>query len=335
MFTEDSGLPVENIVRPEDDYDSFLTMLKTTDDAAPPEDDEVVDEDEIPVDPDEPPADDENDESDDEDASDEDDESEDEVEDDTPDEDNDDEGDGVLEVALDTIITLPDGTERSIEELTKGYAENQAIVERETELNGKETELTEKLNNVDKLLKLGKLEADDVLEKFDGFDWEALLKENPEEYGKTKMFVERYQKRQRDIQNAMADREAEAEKREQSLRENKAIECVKSLQKNIPGWSNNLYHQILEYARGKGVDSSYIETCTDAGVLTALYDSMRLSKGENIVKAKVKKNVTSPKRVVSANSKAKASNDKPVNTTGLQGAEADEFTAFMKLNKTK
>lgn len=323
----------EEILRPEDDYEGFLSMMNgDSNDTTPPDDAPESDLNEIPVDPDEV-DDEENDE-----IPDDEDESEEEDEELPPDEENDDEVEEVeedsnepLEVDLDTVITLPDGTERTIEELTQGYADNTLVTERETRLKAKEDEFASKFADLESKMKLAKLEADDVLEKFEGFDWNALLQESPEEFGKTKMFVERYQKRANDIQKAMDDLNAKEAKKVEALNQEKAITCVRDLQKNISGWNNQLYHQILEYAVNSGVDEKYITTCTDASVIKAFYDSMRLAKGENVVKAKVKKAVQSPKRVLSAQAKAKANaTKKPVNTSGLQGSELDEFTAFQK-----
>ncbi|WXX18527.1 hypothetical protein TacPo2_72 [Pantoea bacteriophage TacPo2] len=315
------------VIRPEDDYEGFLAMMNgesnDTTPAVPEESDE-----QIPTDPDE--VDEDNDET----PPPEDEETPDEEEEELPPEENDEDDEGgddtPLEVDLDTVITLPDGTERTIEELTQGFADNSAVSEREAALKAKEDEYASQYADLSDKLKLAKLEADDVLEKFDGFDWNALLQESPEEFGKTKMFVERYQKRAQEIQKAMTDLNAKEAKKVEAANQEKALNCVRSLQKNISGWNNGLYHQILEYAVNSGVDEKYITTCTDASVIKAFYDSMRLAKGENVVKAKVKKAVGSPKRVLSAQAKKSAANKKPVNTAGLQGSEVDEFAAFQK-----
>lgn len=317
----------ETILRPEDDYAGFLAMMGSNDET-PPADAIESDPNEIPVDPDE--VDEENDElpPDDDEVP--------EEEEELPPEENDEEvddeeiDDSPLEVDLDTVITLPDGTERTIEELTQGYADNTAVSEREAKLKTLEDEYNAKHADLNAKLKLAKLEADDVLEKFEGFDWNSLLQENAEEFGKTKMFVERYQNRAREIQNAMNELNAKEQKRVEADNHDRAVKCVRDLQKGISGWNNNLYHQILEYAVGAGVDEKYITTCTDASVIKAFYDSMRLAKGENVVKAKVKKAVQSPKRVLSAQAKKSVANKKPVNTSGLQGKELDEFAAFQK-----
>ncbi|WWV91990.1 hypothetical protein [Escherichia phage PJNS034] len=325
---DENEVITDSVIRPEDDYEGFLAMMNGESVTAEPE----SDENEIPVDPDEA-VDEENDEPLPADEDEEESETE-EEEEELPAEENDEEeaeeDDSPLEVDLDTVITLPDGTERTIEELTQGFADNTLIAEREQALKAKEDEYASQYADLSDKLKLAKLEADDVLEKFEGFDWNALLQESPEEFGKTKMFVERYQKRSQDIQKAMADLNAKEAKKAETENQAKAVECVRSLQKNIPGWSNGLYHQILEYAVNSGVDEKYITTCTDASVLKAFYDSMRLAKGENVVKAKVKKAVKSPSRVVSAQAKKSTASKKPVNTTGLQGSEASEFTEFLK-----
>lgn len=329
MFDE-NGDPievVEDILRPEDDYASFLSMMGNEASEDAPASKAKADN-EIPVDPDEDdePNDETPEESEEDDTP--------EEEDAPPPEENDDEeleeDSAPLEVDIDTIITLPDGTERTIEELTRGYAENTFITEREEALKAKESEYAERESLLGDKLKLAKLEADDVLEKFEGFDWNALLQESPEEFGKTKMFVERYQTRSREINKQMEALKArEAEALDESNR-SKAISCVQALQKNITGWNSGLYRQILEFAVEKGVDKDYISNCTDPSVITAFYDSMRLSKGENVVKAKVKRSVSSPKRVISGKPSGNATVKKN-STAGMQGSEASEFEQLMKM----
>lgn len=331
MFDE-NGDPievVESVLRPEDDYAGFLAMMGDdvpADASAAPKADN-----EIPVDPD---ADDEpNDESDepsDDDADDVPDDEKDAPPPEDNDEEDDEEGDSdPLEVDIDTVITLPDGTERTIEELTRGFAENTLIAEREEALKAKESEFANRESSLGDKLKLAKLEADDVLEKFEGFDWNALLQESPEEFGKTKMFVERYQTRSREINKAMSDLKAKEESAKDAANQERAITCVQALQKNITGWNSGLYRQILEFAVEKGVDKDYISNCTDPSVITAFYDSMRLAKGENVVKAKVKKSISSPKRVISGKPSGKVS--VKASTAGMQGSEATEYADLMRM----
>lgn len=184
---------VTDIVRPEEDFGGFMDMLRKTDSSVKVKVDEENEEEESIDLPDEdlPPSmrgkgkkeepqedeDDEEDSSEDDDAEDEDD-----INDEEVDEENDEPLDD-LEVSLDTVITLPDGTSKSIEELTRDFKTSEEIKERETFLSSKEEELKERGSNLDKDLALAKLEADDVIDKFKGFDWSALLAESPEEYG--------------------------------------------------------------------------------------------------------------------------------------------------------
>lgn len=346
IIDNDNTEEVGDFVRPEDDFTGFMQMMKKVDaNAVDSDNDEEESEEGIGI-PDEqlPPsmrgqgtkkvADKENDEEDNDDDDEDTSKNKDDVETKNEDSDDDDEDndyeDDELEVSLDTIITLPDGTSKSIAQLTQDYATSEEIKEKQSNLSSKEAELLERGANLDKDLALAKLEADDVVEKFDGFDWAALLAENPEEYGKAKMYVERHQKRSNEIRRLMDEREAIKADEEKKILTEKAQNCVTVLSKDIPGWSGDLYRDILSYAIDKGADPDYISKCTDPGVLKAFYDSMKLQKGENIVKAKVKRNSGSPKRTLNTSTKEKIVTKKnPVE--GLQGREIDDYNRLQNI----
>lgn len=337
--------PEVTTVRPEDDFEGFMNMFSGNTDK---NDEDETDENEHELDPelrdeelppslkgkkstkkseeeedtsdaDEDEDNDEEDDSDDEQDSDEG--EEDEEENDFPE-------DG-LEVTFDTVITLPDGSEKSIEELSRGYAAGEELRERESTLGEREKTFNEREEKLDKALSLAKLEADDVIERFEGFDWSALLAESPEEFGKTKMFVERYQKRGDEIRKIMEERTAKAEEAKAAEVKDKAQACVTTLSKEIPGWSSNLYNDILSYAVEKGTDPEFIQQCTDPGVLKAFYQAMRFDRGENIVKAKIKRATKAPTKTLKANNGAQSAPKKKV--AGLQGGEVAEFNMLTRI----
>lgn len=335
---------LSTVVRPEDDFGGFMNMLSKQDSSikVDVEDNDEEDEDQ-PLDiPEEElppsmrgkgkksePSKNDNDEDD----SEEEEEVEEGDEDIPPSEDDEenDEPQDDLEVSLDTVITLPDGTSKSIEELTRDFKTTEEIKERETFLSSKEEELKERGANLDKDLALAKLEADDVIDKFKGFDWSALLAESPEEYGKAKMYVERHEKRSNEIRQLMNEREASVKEQETQALQEKAQACVTTLSKDIPGWSGELYKDILTYAIDKGTDPDVISKCTDPGILKAFYNSMKFEKGENIVKAKIKRNVSSPKRTLKASTQEQVKSKSKTSMAGFQGQEVDEFLKLQSI----
>lgn len=330
------------IVKPEDDFDGFVSMMSggapdmSNDEETEKTIQEEFSEDELPPSLRKPKEEDEedNEEKDEEDSEEDSDDNDEHDEEESDNEDESDEDDDGLEVSLDTVITLPDGTERSIEELTAGYTTLTELKERETALSERATTIENKESRLDDALALAKLEADDVLDKFEGFDWAALLQESPEEYGKTKMFVERYEKRAKEIRNLMSERATKASEEKDEELKRQATSCVTTLSKEIPGWNSNLYNDILNYAVEKGTNPEFIQQCTDAGVIKAFYTAMKFEKGENIVRAKIKRGAGSPSRTLKAGG-GKAPVKKTVNTTGLMGREADEFSQLASILNRK
>lgn len=336
ILTDNIEIESSPVVRPEDDFDSFVSMISNNGTSKDKNEEDADELPNIPVPEDELPPSLRNKKEEIKEDSDEDNDEDDEdppVNDKEEGESDDDSSEGEygdLEVSLDTIITLPDGTERSIEDLTKGYSTLAELTEREQALAERATTMESKAGRIDEALSLAKLEADDVLEKFEGFDWGALLQENPEEYGKTKMFVERYEKRSKDLRNLMSERTAKAEEEKGEELQRQATSCVTTLTKEIPGWNSNLYNDILAYAVEKGTSEAYIKQCTDAGILKAFYTAMKVEKGEDIVRAKIRRGTASPTRTLKAGG-TKTPVKKNVNTTGLMGREADEFSTLSSI----
>lgn len=321
-------------LRPEDDFESFMAMMGED---APKED---ITEDVNDVE-DEDIADDENEEYDEDTAfrkamgeDDEDEDSDEDSEDDEEDADSDEEDDDedyeedVVDVDFDTVITLPNGEQISIEDLHQGFAKSTEIKKREEELESRQTEYDTKFQDIDNMLDTAKLEADRVLEDFKGFDWQKLASEDPKEFANTKMFVEKYVARSKEIKEAQATRAAQKEETEQQELALKAKACVDVLKTDIPEWNSTLYGEILQHAVDKlGMDADAAKGLVDPSTIKAIYRSLQLDKGTTKAKAKLKR-VGSPKKVAKAGAK-KAS--KPTKGSKTYVSESQEFDFFKSI----
>lgn len=317
-------------LRPEDDFESFMAMMGGD---APEEDvkediedveDDVADEDEA-EDYDEDTAfrkamgeDDEDDDEEDE---------EDDVEDES-DEDDEEYEEDIVDVDFDTVITLPNGEQISIEDLHKGYAKSDEIKKREEELTSRQEEYDSKFKDIDKMLDTAKLEADRVLEDFKGFDWQKLASEDPKEFANTKLFVEKYVARSKEIKEAQEARATQKAEQEQQELQLKAKACVDVLKTDIPEWNSELYGEILQHAVDKlGMDADAAKNVVDPSTIKAIYRSLQLDKGTTKAKAKLKR-VGSPKRVAKSGAK-KAS--KPTKSKSTYVSESQEFDFFKSI----
>lgn len=239
--------------------------------------------------------------------------------DETPDEDEGEEADEELEgddseqeVDFDEYtVTLPDGEDVSLSEAIKGYKDAQALEAERVEFEEHKTEFKSQTENVSKMLELAKLEADRVVEDYKDFDWQGLAKEDPQAYVDNKEFLDRYIKRRDEIKTAqekMSSERAEQEAEEHKLR---AKSAVSVLQQEIPGWNQDLYSDLIDYAVDSGVPEKEILNATDPQIFILLNKARQFDKGRQVVKAKIKRQSKSPKKVVKPQSKRVA---KPDNT---------------------
>lgn len=304
----------------DDEFSSFLEMIKSggedsfdqPDDETPTElnDGEEDVEDEAEEDSEEESEEDEED----EDGEDEDDDEDEEFQ------------DGSSEVDFDTIITLPNGTELSIEDLSNGYRDGTAL-ETEREAFKQERESFETSSaDLSQKLDLAKLEADRVLEDFRDFDWQALATEDPKEFANTKLFVEKYAARSKDIREAQAAINEQAESERNSIQEAKARDAVAQLERDIPDWNRDLYSKVMSHAVELGMSEEAALSLIDVGTIKALVNSLNVTEGKRTVKAKITRKRKASDKVIKPG--VKKPTKKAVKTSSFSN-ENEEFSFFV------
>lgn len=199
-------------------------------------------------------------------------------------------------------VTLPSGETVVLSEAIKGYKDAQALEAERAEFESIREKFAAQSQGVTKYLELAKLEADRVIEDYEDFDWAAYKKDDPVGYVENREFLDRYKQRRDEITAAMEEVAAERERKEQEEFQEKAREAGVVLARDIPGWNNDLYQQLMMFAVENGADANEIAQTVDPTIFKVLYKAMQYEKGKQVVKAKVKK-VGSPKKVAKAGSK--------------------------------
>lgn len=251
-------------------------------------------------------------------------EGEDESEDESEDSEEDDEGTGdadesdeeyeyeegdAVDVDFDTVITLPDGREMTIEELSNGYMNGSDINSKFEELENNARVFEEKVSGLKDVLSLAQLEADRVISDYEGFDWDKLAQEDPQGYVENRRFLDRYKDRKQQLVDAQQRLAREAEEKEQEAYRARSVECVQVLKKSIPNWDEPLYQNLLQYAIDLGSSEEEILKENRPSVFLALYKAYQFDKGAQRVVAKIKK-VGAPKKVMKSGNKQSGTGDK-------------------------
>lgn len=209
-------------------------------------------------------------------------------------------------------VTLPNGETVVLSDAIKGYKDAQALEAERAEFESVREKFAAQSQGVTKYLELAKLEADRVIEDYEDFDWAAYKKDDPVGYVENREFLDRYKQRRDEITAAMDEVAAERERKEQEEFQEKAREAGVVLARDIPGWNNDLYQQLMMFAVENGADANEIAQTVDPTIFKVLYKAMQYEKGKQVVKAKVKK-VGSPKKVAKSGSK-------PTQTVDAKGA---------------
>lgn len=218
------------------------------------------------------------------------------------------EGDAV-DVDFDTVITLPDGREMTIEELSNGYMNGTDLSAKFQELQDHSKQFDEKVSGLKDVLSLAQLEADRVISDYEGFDWDGLAQSDPQGYVENRRFLDRYKERKQQLVDAQQRLIKEAEDKEQEAFRARSVECVQVLKKAIPNWDEPLYQNLLQYAIDLGASEEEILKENRPSVFLALHKAYQFDKGAQRVVAKIKK-VGAPKKVIKSGSKQANTGDK-------------------------
>lgn len=235
-------------------------------------------------------------------------------------------------------VTLPNGETVVLSEMVKGYKAAADLEAERAELSTLQEQFTQQSAGVGKYLELARLEADRVIEDYSDFDWAAYKKDDPVGYVENREFLDRYKARRVEIIDAMQELEDKKAAEEASAFQAKAKEAGVVLARDIPGWNNDMYQQLMMYAVENGADAEDVANSIDPVMFKILHKAMQYEKGKQTVKAKVKK-VGTPSKVVKASSKPVTTNAggnvkkaiiKKMENGGLNERELSNSFAFLE-----
>ncbi len=217
------------------------------------------------------------------------------------------EGDA-FDVDYETVITLPDGREMTIEELSNGYVTGSDMTEREAVLQRHVEAFEERVGGLADVLELASLEADRVIEDYNGFDWDKLAVEDPQAYVENKRFLEKYTARRQQLEQAQVKIKQDAAAKEQQAFQAKCTECVNVLKREIPNWDDSVYQNLMQYAIDLGATEEEVLKENRPSIFLALHKAYQFDKGKQQVMAKIKRPGSPRKVVKSDSSKSRTSN---------------------------
>lgn len=203
-------------------------------------------------------------------------------------------------------ITLPSGDNVVLKDLVQGYKDAQKLEAEKAEFENVQKEFLDKSESLGRMLELARLEADKVIEDYTDFDWAAYKKDDPVGYVENREFLDLYKRRRDEIQAAQAQLEEKKAATEKAEFESKAREAATVLARDIPGWSNDLYQELMLFAVENGSEPEEIAKCVDPVVFKVLHKAMQFDKGQQVVKAKMKR-IGSPTKVVKPSAKPTSS----------------------------
>ncbi|MGL5564774.1 MAG: hypothetical protein ACRDC4_03485 [Plesiomonas sp.] len=230
-------------------------------------------------------------------------------------------------------IDLPSGEKVVLSDLVKGYKTASEVEAEVAKLESIKQEMEQKSAGMDRFLRLAKLEAERVIEDYVDFDWVTLAKEDPQAYVENREFLDKYKARHKEIIEAVSALEERDEAEKKRVTEDKARTANAELARDIPGWGNDMYANLINYALSKGANEEEMRKCMDPFVFKLLHKNMEYERGVQKVKAKVKKVGGAPKKVVkTAPAKPSQTNTKPNKEALIKKAAASgDMSAWFRL----
>lgn len=138
--------------------------------------------------------------------------------------------------------------------------------------------------------------AQEDLAPYADVDWLVLQNQlSPEEFAWHRENAQKADAKYRKVLEKAQGFQQAAEQRQTAEQGRRAQEAVKVLQKDIPGWSEQLYGDILDYGASQGLDQGDLSRITDPGVIKVLHQALLYSKGQ---KAAAKKVAAAPTKVL-------------------------------------
>lgn len=230
------------------------------------------------------------------------------------------------DVDFDTVITLPNGADMTIETLSNGYLAGEELRQREAEFEEKRKVFEQREAAAKTLMDLSLTECDQVIADYEGFDWDRLAIEDPHAYVENKRYLERYQRKQKDLIATMHRVQAEKQAQEEATFRAKSIACVQVLKSKIPEWNDKHYGDLIDFAIDElGANEDEILKENRPSIILALHNAY---KWHNAATYKTKATIKgSPRSVI------KPGNTPAQSKTSMVQSQAEEAYAKGRMSQ--
>lgn len=198
-----------------------------------------------------------------------------------------------------------DGEQLTLEEVKLGYLrqsdytrKTQAVAEQRKAAEEERQYFASSLNSI-----LTAVGAD--IQRFEGVDWERAAAENPDQYRQAKAAYEQSRQLFDGIRQQTEDFVQRTKQAQESALKAQAKESVAILKTAIPGWSNELYAQIGEYAQKElGFEPGEFNNIADHRAIRSIWKAMQYDRGRKVATEKTVK--VAPTRTLSDKKAAEA-----------------------------
>lgn len=211
-----------------------------------------------------------------------------------------------VDVDLDTLITLPNGTSLTIEELQNGYAEQTAVQEQRAQVMDMLSKFEAAKAESSKMMELSLLECDKALQAYATVDLKRMIKENPAEFARHHEYIEATKAKRAELVQELQIQEERNKQAEYEQYVQQCTACRQVLEHDIPEWSNELYQELMQFAVDSGVSEEDIVKENRPSFFKMAYKAMKYEKGESLAKKAKVKRVGAPSAVVSSSSTKKS-----------------------------
>jgi hypothetical protein len=198
-----------------------------------------------------------------------------------------------------------DGEQLTLEEVKLGYLrqsdytrKTQAVAEQRKVVEDERQYYASTLNSL-----LTTVGAD--VQRFENVDWERAAVENPDQYRQAKQAYEQSLQTFNGIRGQVEDFVKRTKEAQEAALKAQAKESVAVLKANIPGWNNELYSQIGEYAQKElGFKPEEFNNIADARAIQSIWKAMQYDRGRKV--ATEKKVKVAPSKTLSDKSTSEA-----------------------------
>jgi hypothetical protein len=198
-----------------------------------------------------------------------------------------------------------DGEQLTLEEVKLGYLrqadytrKTQAVAEQRKAVDEERQYYGSALNSI-----LTAVGAD--VARFEGVDWERAAAENPDQYRQAKAAYEQSVALFNGIRQQTEDFVQRTKQAQDEALKAQAKESIAILKSTIPGWSNDLYAQIGDYAQQElGFKPEEFNNIADHRAISSIWKAMQYDKGRKVATEKTVK--VAPTKTLSDKKAAKA-----------------------------